>query len=76
MTADYAKVEEFHRYLGRLFGVEKANFKSFENKKANYLVRFLGQSTTLADIILRMHPGSMAISVKKLNSDLIVLRVD
>ena len=76
ITADYAKVEEFHRYLGRLFGVEKATLKSFESKKAHYLVRFLGQSTTLVDIILRMHPGSMAISVKKLNSDSIVLRVD
>jgi hypothetical protein len=76
ITADYAKVKEFHRYLGRLFGVEKANFKSYENKKAHYLVRFLGQSKTLANIILRMRPSSTGISVKKLGPDSIVLHVD
>jgi len=59
-----------------VFGVEKANFKSFENKKAHYLVRFLGQSKTLADIISSMRPSSTGISVKKLAPDSSALHVD
>jgi hypothetical protein len=76
ITNDYTKVEEFHRYLGRLFGVERASLKSFENQEANFFVRFLGQSTTLADMIATMHPNTIAVSVDKLNSDLIVIHID
>ncbi len=75
-TGSYDTVQQFTKHLSRLFGVKKVDLKSFNSGEARYLVRFAGQSKTLADLILRTPPQDLSISIKGFDTDSLALRVN
>ncbi len=72
----YNKVQVFTKHLTRIFGVKKVDMKSFKNGEARYLVRFTGQSKTLADLILKISSQDVNVSVNGFDSDSIELSIN
>jgi len=75
-VSDYKNATVFTKYLGRVFGVKKVDLKSFQDGKAHYIVRFTGQSQTLADLILKMPLWNFEVSVQGIAADSIALLIE
>ncbi len=73
---DYNKIQGFTKYMGRVFGVKKADMKYFQNGEARYSVRFAGRAETLTELILKGTLGDFNISVKSFDSNSIELSVN
>jgi hypothetical protein len=66
---NYSSIQQFSRYLGRTFGVKKVDLKCFKSGTANFLVRFTGQTNTLADLLLKAPPDNMSLLVNGFTAD-------
>jgi hypothetical protein len=72
---DYASLQNFTRRLQNVFGVKKVDLKSFQNNRADYLVRFPGQTGTLVDLVMKAMSDKMAVSVIKFDASSIEFTV-
>lgn len=73
---DYQKLQQFSKALEHVFGVKKADLKSFQNGEAEYLVAFSGQTKTFVDLLLKSTADKTPVSVQGLTADTVRLMVN
>jgi hypothetical protein len=74
-VSDYGQVRQFSKDLEHIFGIKKVDLKSFQSNEAQYLVRFVGQTKTLVDLLMKIPTDKCSVSIQRFDADSIELLV-